>query len=233
MQAYRAAGILGVDTESRGALATTLTNLYLRGQLLWNPDTDADALLADFYVRFYGPAAKPMARYWGEIFRAWQETLVTEHEYFVAPAIYTPELIGRLRSHLEEKHDAKAELPLIGYISLKASDQIWLLNDREQRGLPLIEGMDAKRARAIELRGPTISALVKDGVVMYFHETKIGVGGECLDNTCFVETESGEMFIKLVERSNKAGHYRLHSLIDGGIVEAKLKRAAKIEHIRQ
>jgi hypothetical protein len=139
----------------------------------------------------------------------------------------------RLRSHLEEKHDAKAELPLIGYISLKASDQIWLLNDREQRGLPLIEGMDAKRARAIELRGPTISALVKDGVVMYFHETKIGVGGECLDNTCFVETESGEMFIKLVERSNKAGHYRLHSLIDGGIVEVKLKRAAKIKHIRQ
>ena len=130
VQAYRAAGILGVDTESRGALATTLTNLYLRGQLLWNPDTDADALLADFYVRFYGPAAKPMARYWGEIFGAWQETLVTEHEYFVAPAIYTPELIGRLRSHLEAAEAAEAA-EQVAKPGAKARDQgVQYLHDR-------------------------------------------------------------------------------------------------------
>lgn len=111
VQAYRAAGILGVDTESRGAMATTLTNLYLRGQLLWNPDADADALLADFYSRFYGPAARPMAKYWGEIFRAWQDTLVTEHEYFVAPAIYTPDLISRLRGYLQAAEAAQAAAP--------------------------------------------------------------------------------------------------------------------------
>ena len=101
VKAYQAAGILGVDTESRGAMATTLTNLHLRGQLLWNPDADVDALLSEFYTRFYGHAAKPMAQYWDAIFKAWQDTLVTEHEYFVVPAIYTPELVVRLRSHLE------------------------------------------------------------------------------------------------------------------------------------
>ena len=97
---YEKAGILGVDTESRGAMATTLTNLYIRGQLLWNPSADTDALLADFYTKFYGSAAEPMATYWGAIFRAWEETLVTEHEYFVAPAIYTPELVADLGKHL-------------------------------------------------------------------------------------------------------------------------------------
>jgi hypothetical protein len=102
---YLKAGILGVDTESRGATATLLTNLYMRGQLLWNPSEDADALLADFYQRFYGPVAKPMADYWNAIFKAWEETLVTEHEYFVAPAIYTPELLAKLGRSL---HDAEA-----------------------------------------------------------------------------------------------------------------------------
>ncbi len=99
---YRTAGILGVDTESRNAIATIFTNLYLRARLLWNPDEDAEALLADFYPAFYGPMAKPMADYWGAILKAWSDTTVTEHEYFVIPAIYTPELAAAIKSRLEE-----------------------------------------------------------------------------------------------------------------------------------
>ncbi len=95
-------GILGVDTESRNAIATIFTNLYLRARLLWNPDEDAEALLAEFYPAFYGPLAQPMADYWAAILKAWSDTLVTEHEYFIIPAIYTPELVAALKSKLEE-----------------------------------------------------------------------------------------------------------------------------------
>ena len=102
VQHYRTAGILGVDTESRGALATTFLNLFFRAQLLWNPDVDTDALLNEFYPRFYGPAAAPMRDYWQAIFEAWSRTDVTEHEFFAAPAIYTPELVDRLRQKLAE-----------------------------------------------------------------------------------------------------------------------------------
>jgi hypothetical protein len=98
---YRKAGILGVSTESRNALATVFLNLHLRGALMWDPDADVDKLIAEFYPKFYGPAAGPMAEYWNAIFRAWEETLVTEHEYFAAPAIYTQELVATLREHLE------------------------------------------------------------------------------------------------------------------------------------
>jgi hypothetical protein len=108
VQHYRRAGILGVNTESRGATATTFLNLFFRLQLLWNPDADVDALLAEFYPKFYGPASAPMAAYWGAIYAAWQDTIVTEHEHFIAPAIYTPELVERLRSHLAA---AQATLP--------------------------------------------------------------------------------------------------------------------------
>ncbi len=98
---YRDAKILGVDTESRNAIATTFLNLYFRGQLCWNPDFDVDAELSAFYPAFYGPTAAPMEAYWTAIYDAWQRTLVSEHEYPVIPAIYTPQLLKTLRGHLE------------------------------------------------------------------------------------------------------------------------------------
>ncbi|MFO0905223.1 MAG: DUF4838 domain-containing protein [Pirellulales bacterium] len=101
VQHYLKAGILGVDVESRGAMATTGVNLYLRGQLMWRPQADVDELLAEYYAKFFGPAAEPLAAYWNAIYQAWQQTLVTEHEYFVAPAIYTPELLASLRTQLD------------------------------------------------------------------------------------------------------------------------------------
>src|SRR5947209_2834689 len=99
---YRKAGILGLSTESRGATATVFLNLHVRGRLYWGPDADVDALLDEFYPKFYGPAAKPMAAYWGAINKAWADTIVTEHEHFLIPAVYTPALVDELGKHLEE-----------------------------------------------------------------------------------------------------------------------------------
>ena len=90
---YAKAGIMGINTESRNAIATTFLNLHIRGRLMWDPDTDVDALLDEFYPAFYGPAAEPMRVYWSTIYEAWENMVVTEHEYFVAPAIYTPEVM--------------------------------------------------------------------------------------------------------------------------------------------
>lgn len=103
---YRDANILGVSTESRNALATIGINMYLRAQLMWNPDVDVGSLLRDFYQSFYGPAAKPMADYWSAIFGAWDSASVMEHEFFVAPAIYTPALLEKLEVHLREAEAA-------------------------------------------------------------------------------------------------------------------------------
>ncbi len=97
---YRDLGIMGVNTESRNAIATIFTNLYFRGQLLWDPDVDVNVLLDEFYEGFYGPLAAPMKEYWNAIYQAWEKTTVTEHEYYTIPAIYTPELVKTLRGHL-------------------------------------------------------------------------------------------------------------------------------------
>ena len=36
---------------------------FVTAKLMWNVDTDVDAVLADFFDKFYGPAAEPMKRY--------------------------------------------------------------------------------------------------------------------------------------------------------------------------
>ena len=112
---YRDAKILGIGTESRGAMATIFTNLFFRGQLMWNPDADVPRLLAEFFPAFYGPAAAPMAAYWGAIHAAWEKTVVTEHEYFAATAIYTPDLIAHLEKQLA------AARPLLAPFATKSS----------------------------------------------------------------------------------------------------------------
>ena len=108
---YQQAGILGIDTESRGAFATIFTNLFYRGQLLWNPDANVDALESQFYSDFFGPAAEPMKSYWSDIHKAWQETIVTEHEYHAIPAIYTPALVKRLGEQLAKGEQAARGAP--------------------------------------------------------------------------------------------------------------------------
>lgn len=121
---YRDAGILGINTESRNAIATTFLNLYFRGQLMWNPDADASTLLDEFYKKFYGPAAGPMSVYWNAIFKAWEDTIVTEHEYFVASAIYTPEVLKVMRSKMQEAEELVA--PLRKKASPTRNEQLYL-----------------------------------------------------------------------------------------------------------
>jgi len=39
-------------------------NLYVTARLLWNPNLDVNALLDDYYVKFYGPARDSMKKFW-------------------------------------------------------------------------------------------------------------------------------------------------------------------------
>lgn len=148
---YQKAGILGIGTESRNAIATVFTNLYFRGQLMWNPDRDISAMETEFYQNFYGPAAKPMGEYWDAIYDAWDNTPATEHEYFVAPAVYTPELVGTLRTKVAEAQ--KIVAPLRGKANPTRNEKLYLLRiDFTQNSFDVIENyMNMVRASAAEV----------------------------------------------------------------------------------
>lgn len=46
-------------------------NSYVTAKLLWNPDTDVEALLEDYYETFYGPAAGPMREFFQMVEAVW------------------------------------------------------------------------------------------------------------------------------------------------------------------
>ena len=120
---YRKAGIIGIDTECRNAIATIFTNLYFRGQLMWDPDMDMKAALADFYQSFYGPAAAPMGKFWDALYAAWDKTVVTEHEFMAAPGIYTPAVMADLAKDIEEAN--KIVTPLWKQAALGRNDRLY------------------------------------------------------------------------------------------------------------
>ena len=58
---------LGVErftSETQQNWANQGINFYVAARLLADPKTDVDALLTEYYTRFYGVAAAPMRRYW-------------------------------------------------------------------------------------------------------------------------------------------------------------------------
>jgi len=67
------AGIAGWRVECMPSWSADTPTLYVAARLMWDVDTDVDALLADFYDGFFGPAAAPMGEYLDSIDRAYRD----------------------------------------------------------------------------------------------------------------------------------------------------------------
>jgi hypothetical protein len=102
LPALHALGVAGIRNADYGHWIAQLPADYLAARLLWQPRAEVDALLADFYTRFYGPAATPM--------RAYHELLEAtlrdaDHHTGTAldfPAIYPAAVRAAARGHLDQ-----------------------------------------------------------------------------------------------------------------------------------
>lgn len=64
---YAAHHATSLDAESSNNWGVHGRGYYLANKLMWNPDADVDALLADFYEKAFGPAAPAMKRYYDRL----------------------------------------------------------------------------------------------------------------------------------------------------------------------
>jgi len=67
-----------------------------RFALEWNAKANADAVLVDFYSKWFGPAAEPMRDYYETLETAFDSAPYHAHEDPILAVIYTPELITKL-----------------------------------------------------------------------------------------------------------------------------------------
>ena len=63
MPALKSFGITRIRRETWRNWGNMTPGIYIAAKLMWDTDTDVDALEQDFYDKFFGPASAPMARY--------------------------------------------------------------------------------------------------------------------------------------------------------------------------
>lgn len=90
--------------------ATQGPQYYVMAQLVWNPGADAEAILADYYQRAFGPAASSMREYFDALETARMEFTRTngEADVFDFPELYTDTLLQESEARLQR---AKAAVP--------------------------------------------------------------------------------------------------------------------------
>jgi len=105
-------GVIGFLDEARNIWAECgIPSRYLRAQLEWDAEADADAVLQDYYTHWYGAAAEPMRGFSDAIEDAIESAPLHGHEDRILPYIYTPQLLdtlGRLVQEGERQADSDA-----------------------------------------------------------------------------------------------------------------------------
>jgi len=79
-------------------------NMYVMGKVLWDVDTDVDAVLDEYFTSSFGPAATPMQSYYALLEKQFsQPGIYIHHEAREqAPQFLTPEVFAKCFAYLDE-----------------------------------------------------------------------------------------------------------------------------------
>ena len=86
-------GFRGSEWEGRCAFMAGGINYYLRGKCLWDADTNIDAVLDEYYKKFFGAAAKPIADFFDAVEKQLTTSPVDHHEEERLHEIYPHEFV--------------------------------------------------------------------------------------------------------------------------------------------
>jgi len=113
MRLYQRNNVIGFSTEGQNVFFRTGLNYYIRARLMWDVNANVDALLDDYYTRFFGPAAAPMKRFTEEIMAMLQQTpdrISWQPLLIDWTLVYPPERLAPLGKLLDQA-DALATTP--------------------------------------------------------------------------------------------------------------------------
>jgi hypothetical protein len=96
-------GVMGFIDETRNDWAERgIPSKYLKARLEWDANADADALLTDYFAKWYGAAAKPSRAFWDALEAAMESTPMLGHEDRILPWVYSPQLLSTLAKSIGE-----------------------------------------------------------------------------------------------------------------------------------
>jgi len=96
-------GLMGFMDEARNAyMEHGITTRYTRARIYWNANLDVNALLGDYFQKWYGKAAAPAQAFWEALDDCIENTPILGHEDRILPYVYTPSLLETLERHVAD-----------------------------------------------------------------------------------------------------------------------------------
>ena len=109
---YKKLGIKGMAPEGRKSFMQTWLSYYVMSKMLWDAETDVDALKRDFYTTFFGEVAGTAVRsWWDTIADTLVEADILAHEDWLLTHIYTGSFATRLHEHVKAAQAAATVEP--------------------------------------------------------------------------------------------------------------------------
>ena len=105
-------GVKGWRVETKPSWASNGLTLYVAARLMWNVETDVDALLAELYEKLFGPAADPMGRYLDTVDASFRDTECFTGSSFCFPHVFPPERVAQCRHLLDAAADKASASPV-------------------------------------------------------------------------------------------------------------------------
>ena len=128
-------GVKGWRVQTNPSWASNGLTLYVAARLMWDVHTDVDALLAEFYRKFFGPAEKPMGSYLESLDTWFRDTECFTGGSYCMPKVFTPERMARCREWLDAAAAKTAGNPVF-----RARVRMFRLNhDRLEAFLEMLE----------------------------------------------------------------------------------------------
>jgi len=104
-------GVLGFHDQDEADWAMSgLPTRIVRARLEWDTKADVDAILDDFYSRWYGHAAVPMKTYYEALEETFEKAPQHGHEDVILRAIYSDQLMAKLNASIAAA-EAAAQSP--------------------------------------------------------------------------------------------------------------------------
>ncbi len=141
-------GVIGFDDEDEDDWSMSgIPTRLVRSALEWNAQADVDALLSDYFSRWFGPAAGPMRAYYDALESAFEQAEVHGHEDVILNPILTPGLMGALDASMQQAEKLATAEPertrvhlerlmydhLRDYVALEAAKRVCHFREAAQR----------------------------------------------------------------------------------------------------
>ena len=100
-------GCIGINLESLANWEIYGPHLYHSIRLAYDPEADSDALMDDYFMKFYGLDSGPfMKQYWLSIDKAFADLKCESGSFYALHLVYTPQFLKKLQGLVENATSA-------------------------------------------------------------------------------------------------------------------------------